>query len=50
MTIIPLIIITSLCLQFTFIVFFVREQLRGHVSRVDRDLAVRGGGRDDSES
>jgi hypothetical protein len=49
MPIIPLIIIASLCLQFAFVIYFVREQLRAHVKRVDPDLAVRSGGPDDGD-
>jgi hypothetical protein len=39
MPIISLSVIVGLCLLFSFAVFFLREQWRGHVSRVQRDPA-----------
>lgn len=37
MDIVPLTLTISLCLVFTFIVFFLREQARGRLSSVERD-------------
>lgn len=37
MTVVPLTLTISLCLVFTFIVFFLREHARGRVSSAERD-------------
>ena len=37
MSIVPLTVIVSLCLVFTFVVFFLREHARGHLSSAERD-------------
>jgi hypothetical protein len=37
MAVVPLTLTISLCLVFTFIVFFLREHARGRVSSVERD-------------
>lgn len=37
MSIVPLTVIVGLCLVFTFVVFFLREQGRGHLSSPERD-------------
>ena len=37
MTVVPLTLTISLCLVFTFIVFFLREQARGNLSSAERD-------------
>jgi hypothetical protein len=37
MPVVPLTLTISLCLVFTFIVFFLREHARGRVSSVERD-------------
>ena len=47
MPIIPLTVIVGLCLLFSFVVFFLREQFQGHVNRVERDSTVHHHGRDD---
>jgi hypothetical protein len=49
MPITPLTVIISLCLLFTFVVFFLREQMRGQVSRVEGDSTVRDSGQDDGD-
>jgi hypothetical protein len=46
MPIIALLLTVSLCFLFSALVFILREQVRGKVSRVDGDSAVRGSGRD----
>jgi hypothetical protein len=37
MSIVPLTLTISLCLVFTFVIFFLREQMRGNVSSAERD-------------
>jgi hypothetical protein len=37
MDVVPLTLTISLCLVFTFIVFFLREQARGRLSSPERD-------------
>ena len=37
MTVVPLTLTISLCLVFTFIVFFLREHARGRISSAERD-------------
>ncbi len=37
MTVVPLTLTISLCLVFTFIVFFLREHARGNLSSAERD-------------
>lgn len=37
MAVVPLTLTISLCLVFTFIVFFLREHARGRVSSAERD-------------
>lgn len=37
MSVVPLTLTISLCLVFTFIVFFLREHARGRVSSAERD-------------
>ena len=37
MAVVPLTLTISLCLAFTFIVFFIRERLRGPLSSAERD-------------
>ena len=37
MPVVPLTLTISLCLVFTFIVFFLREHARGHISSAERD-------------
>lgn len=37
MAVVPLTLTISLCLVFTFIVFFLREQARGRLSSAERD-------------
>lgn len=37
MSVVPLTLTLSLCLVFTFIVFFLREHARGRVSSAERD-------------
>lgn len=37
MSIVPLTVIVGLCLVFTFVVFFLREQGRGQLSSPERD-------------
>ena len=37
MPVVPLTLTISLCLVFTFIIFFLREHARGRVSSVERD-------------
>lgn len=37
MSIVPLTVIISLCLVFTFVVFFLREHARGRLSSAERD-------------
>jgi hypothetical protein len=37
MAVIPLTLTISLCLVFTFVVFFIREHARGRVSCAERD-------------
>ena len=37
MSVVPLTLIISLCLVFTFVIFFLREQARGTVSSAERD-------------
>jgi hypothetical protein len=37
MTVVPLTLTISLCLVFTFIVFFLREHSRGNLSSAERD-------------
>lgn len=37
MPVVPLTLTISLCLVFTFVVFFLREQARGHASSAERD-------------
>ena len=40
MPVIPLTVIGSLCLVFTFLVFFLRVHARGQVSSVERDALL----------
>jgi hypothetical protein len=37
MAVVPLTLTISLCLVFTFVVFFIREQARGRLSSAERD-------------
>jgi hypothetical protein len=37
MTVVPLTLTISLCLVFTFIVFFLKEHARGNLSSAERD-------------
>jgi hypothetical protein len=37
MSVVPLTLVISLCLVFTFVVFFLREHARGRVSCAERD-------------
>ena len=37
MAVVPLTLTISLCLVFSFVVFFLREQARGHISSAERD-------------
>jgi hypothetical protein len=37
MSVVPLTIIVSLCLVFSFVVFFLREHARGRLSSAERD-------------
>lgn len=37
MAVVPLTLTISLCLVFTFVVFFLREHARGRMSSVERD-------------
>ena len=37
MPVIPLTVVTGLCLVFTFLVFFLREHARGRMSSIERD-------------
>lgn len=37
MSVVPLTLTISLCLVFTFVVFFLREHARGSVSSAERD-------------
>jgi hypothetical protein len=37
MSVVPLTLTISLCLVFTFVVFFLREQMRGNASSAERD-------------
>ena len=37
MAIVPLTLTISLCLVFTFVLFFLREHARGHLSSAERD-------------
>lgn len=37
MPVVPLTLTISLCLVFTFVIFFLREQARGHASSAERD-------------
>lgn len=37
MAVVPLTLTISLCLVFTFVVFFLREHARGHLSSAERD-------------
>jgi len=37
MTVVPLTLTISLCLVFTFVVFFLREHARGRLSSAERD-------------
>lgn len=37
MSVVPLTLTISLCLVFTFIVFFLREHARGRISSAERD-------------
>ena len=37
MAVVPLTLTISLCLVFTFVVFFLREQSRGRLSSAERD-------------
>jgi hypothetical protein len=37
MTVVPLTLAISLCLVFTFVVFFLREHARGRLSSAERD-------------
>lgn len=37
MNVVPLTLTISLCLVFTFVVFFLREQARGRISSAERD-------------
>lgn len=40
MAIVPLTVVTSLCLVFTFLVFFVREQTRKRFSSAESDALL----------
>jgi hypothetical protein len=37
MTVVPLTLTISLCLVFTFVIFFIREHARGSLSSAERD-------------
>jgi len=37
MSVVPLTLTISLCLVFTFVIFFLREQMRGNASSAERD-------------
>jgi hypothetical protein len=37
MSVVPLTVIISLCLVFSFVIFFLREHARGRVSSAERD-------------
>ena len=37
MAVVPLTLTISLCLVFTFVIFFLREHARGHLSSAERD-------------
>ncbi len=37
MAVVPLTLTISLCLVFTFVIFFMREHARGHLSSAERD-------------
>ena len=37
MSVVPLTVVISLCLVFSFVVFFLREHARGRVSSAERD-------------
>jgi hypothetical protein len=37
MSVVPLTLTISLCLVFTFVIFFLREQMRGSASSAERD-------------
>ena len=37
MPVVPLTLTISLCLVFTFVIFFLREHARGRISSVERD-------------
>jgi len=37
MSVVPLTVIISLCLVFSFVIFFLCEHARGHVSSAERD-------------
>lgn len=37
MTVVPLTLTISLCLVFTFVIFFIREHARGNLSSAERD-------------
>lgn len=37
MSVVPLTLTISLCLVFTFVIFFLREQMRGQASSPERD-------------
>ncbi len=37
MAVVPLTLPISLCLAFTFVIFFLREHARGHLSSAERD-------------
>lgn len=37
MAVVPLTLTISLCLAFTFVIFFLREHARGHLSSAERD-------------
>lgn len=37
MSVVPLTLTISLCLVFTFVIFFLREQMRGNASSAERE-------------
>lgn len=37
MAVVPLTLTISLCLVFTFVIFFLREHARGHLTSAERD-------------
>lgn len=37
MSVVPLTVIISLCLVFSFVIFFLREHARGRISSAERD-------------